>query len=47
MSIGRMIAGIGLLIGMYLFLSNSDATTKIISTFAENSVRGIKTLQGR
>lgn len=46
-SIGKITAGVGLLIGIYLFLANSDATTKIINSFASNSVYGIKTLQGR
>lgn len=41
------IAGIGLLIGIYLFLHNYSATTSIINSIATNSVSGIKVLQGR
>lgn len=47
MNFGKMVAGIGLLIGIYLFISNADSTTKIIQTFASNSIQGIKVLQGR
>ena len=42
-----IIGGIGILIGIYLFLKNGDSTAKIIQTMASNSVYGIKTLQGR
>jgi len=42
-----VIAGIGVLIGIYLFLANGKQTTSIISTIATNSISGIKTLQGR
>ncbi|MGG1343872.1 hypothetical protein ABE244_25610 [Bacillus toyonensis] len=42
-----VIAGIGVLIGIYLFLSNGRQTTSIIETIASNSIAGIKTLQGR
>ncbi|WP_162840055.1 hypothetical protein [Bacillus licheniformis] len=42
-----VIAGIGILIGIYLFLKNSKATTSIISTIASNTTAGIKVLQGR
>lgn len=42
-----VLAGIGVLIGIYLFLANYTATTAIISTFASNATQGIKTLQGR
>jgi hypothetical protein len=45
--IGKWIAGIGVLIAIYLFLSKSDETTKIISTLASNTTQGIKVLQGR
>lgn len=41
------IAGIGLLIGIFLFLNNGSATTNIINAIAQNSVSGIKVLQGR
>jgi hypothetical protein len=42
-----IVGGIGILIGVYLFLSHGDSTAKIINTLASNSVSGIKTLQGR
>lgn len=42
-----VIAGIGVLIGIYLFLANGKQTTSIINTIAGNSISGIKTLQGR
>ena len=42
-----MIAGIGVLIAVYLFLKNYKATTSIISSISSNSINGIKTLQGR
>jgi hypothetical protein len=42
-----VLAGVGFLIGMYLLLSQSKATTSIISTIASNTTAGIKTLQGR
>ncbi|MCY7525114.1 hypothetical protein MWG61_13290 [Bacillus safensis] len=45
--VANMVAGIGILIGMYLLLKNSKATTSIISTIASNANKGIKTLQGR
>lgn len=41
------IAGVGLLIGIYLFLYNGGATVNIINAIASNSVSGIKVLQGR
>lgn len=42
-----VIAGVGLLIGIFLFLNNSKATTSIIQTISTNSISGIRTLQGR
>ena len=41
------IAGIGLLIGIYLFLDKAEQTKTIINSIAKNSVDGIKVLQGR
>lgn len=46
-NIGKIIAGIGLLIGIYLFVNRADDTSKIINTIATNGISGIKTLQGR
>ncbi|WP_215586102.1 hypothetical protein [Bacillus mycoides] len=42
-----VISGIGLLIALYLFLSNARQTTQIIDSMAGNAVSGIKVLQGR
>lgn len=42
-----VVAGIGLLIAIYLFLKNYKATTSIISSISSNGISGIKTLQGR
>ena len=42
-----VLSGIGILIGIYLFLSKGSQTVSIINTIASNSIQGIKTLQGR
>jgi hypothetical protein len=47
MNIGKMIGGVCILIGIYLFVSNGDKTAKVINSLASNSVYGIKVLQGR
>ena len=41
------LAGIGMLIAIYLFLSNADNTVSIINSIASNSINGIQVLQGR
>jgi len=46
-SLYKIIAGIGTLIAIFLFLNNYRATTSIISTIGSQSISGIKTLQGR
>ena len=46
-TIYKVIAGIGTLIAIYLFLSNATETTSIIRQIGNSSVAGIKTLQGR
>lgn len=43
----KVISGIFVLIGIYLFVFNGDKTAKIISAIATNSTAGIKALQGR
>ena len=43
----KIIAGIGVLIAIYLFLSNYKATTNIISTISSNAIKGVQVLQGR
>jgi hypothetical protein len=45
--VGNVLTGIGILIGLYLFLRHGTATIGIIQAIAKNSVEGIKTLQGR
>lgn len=47
MKIGKIISGMGLLIAVYLFVSNANETAKIITSLGENTTRGIKVLQGR
>lgn len=36
-----------ILVGIYLFLSKGSVTVQIIKTIAENSIAGLRTLQGR
>lgn len=43
----KVVAGIGMLIFVYLLVANATGTTSIVQTIASNSVSGIKTLQGR
>ena len=38
---------IAILIGIFLFLNNGNQTVSIIKVISENSVKGIKALQGR
>ena len=45
--IGDIIAGIGFLIAIFLFLSRPEATTNIINSIANASVSSIRVLQGR
>ena len=42
-----IVSGIGLLIGIYLFLTRADESVKIINSIASNTTKGISTLQGR
>lgn len=42
-----MVAGIGILIGIFLVLTRSKETALIINTISSNAIQGIKTLQGR
>lgn len=46
-SIVKIAGGIGVLIGIYLFLANGNYTVKIINAIAGNTIDGITTLQGR
>ena len=47
MDLGKTIAGIGVLIAVYLFVSNANQTAKIIESIGSNTTAGIKVLQGR
>jgi len=47
MNIGKVVAGMGLLIAIYLFVANATQTSKIIASIGENTTKGIKVLQGR
>lgn len=42
-----IVSGIGILIGIYLFLANWNASVGIINAVGKNATAGIKTLQGR
>lgn len=46
-TIYKVVAGIGLLIGLFLVLANRQATSEIIATLGTQGISGIKTLQGR
>lgn len=46
-TISKVVGGIGILIAIYLFLSNAESTARIISTIGTNSINGIAVLQGR
>ena len=46
-SVYKVISGIGILIAMYLVLSNATQSTQIISTISSNAINGIQVLQGR
>lgn len=41
------IAGVGILIAIYLFVKNPSGTTGVINSLGSNTIRGIATLQGR
>lgn len=47
MNVTKVISGIGILIFIFLIVSNYKATTSVINTIGSNAVLGIKTLQGR
>lgn len=47
MNLGKIVSGMGLLIAIYLFVSNANQTAKIIESIGANTTKGIKVLQGR
>lgn len=42
-----ILSGIGILIAIYLFLTNAGNTVKIIESISGNMIDGIQVLQGR
>lgn len=45
--LSELIAGTGILIAIYLFVSNGDKTVSIIKALGGSYAQGVKTLQGR
>lgn len=43
----EVLSGIGILIAIYLFLSQGSTTVKIIESISGNMINGIQVLQGR
>ena len=43
----KILGGIGILIAVYLVLSNGGQTIKIIDSISSNALNGIQVLQGR
>lgn len=46
-TIAKVLSGTGILIGIYLFLTNYKATTSIISQLGSTYTNSVKTLQGK
>ena len=46
-TIGEILSGTAILIGIYLFLSNGSKTVDIIKALAGAYTSGVKTLQGK
>ena len=42
-----VLSGVGVLIAIYLFLSNSSATVSVIKTLGTQSINAVQVLQGR
>ena len=45
--ISSWIAGIGMLIAVFLILSHANESARIINTISTNAINGIQVLQGR
>ena len=43
----RIFTVMAILIGIYLFLSKGQSTVEILKVVSDNSIKGIKALQGR
>ena len=46
-TIGEILSGSAILIGVYLFLSQGDQTVNIVKALGGAYTEGVKTLQGR
>lgn len=46
-NIMKILGGIGVLIAIFLFLSNGGVTMSVINTISSNLINGIQVLQGR
>lgn len=46
-NIYKVISGIGVLIALYLFLSNATDTVRVINSLSSAGLNGIQVLQGR
>ena len=46
-TISKVLAGTGILIGIYLILSKSKSTTDIVNALGSTYTSSVKTLQGR
>lgn len=44
--IAKLLSGTGILIGIYLFVKNSDGAVKIIDSLGGVYVNGVRALQG-
>lgn len=47
MNVGKLIAGMGLLIAIFLVVSNANNSAKIITSVGDSTFKGVKVLQGR
>lgn len=45
--VAEILAGMGLLIGLFLVLSRGRETVSIVEAIAGNTIQGVKVLQGR
>ena len=46
-SVTEILSGIGILIGLYLILSQGSASVNLIKSIMDSATNGIKVLQGR
>lgn len=43
----KVLSGMGILIAIYLVLSNASASVKVVDVLGKNSINMVSTLQGR